>query len=121
MVAAEGDVFPQRQIEHNAVLKYEADLPVQGLFVVGVDRLSVVGDGARRGLQQSDQQVKKLRLARGRGTDDGGPGSGLGGERDILQDQLLAERQRDIVHGDIAVADLEPAHPVFGSSASLQD
>ncbi len=69
---AEGDILPQRQVEDHAVLENKPDAPVQGFFVISVDGLAIIGDGSGGRLEKSDQQIKKLRLSRGGGADDGG-------------------------------------------------
>ena len=48
---AERDVLAQREIEHDRVLKDEADLKMQRLLVVFIDAFAVEFDAARSGLQ----------------------------------------------------------------------
>ena len=43
---AEADVLPQRQVEHRRVLEHEADLLMQRILVVVVERATVVLDAA---------------------------------------------------------------------------
>ena len=102
MSVAEGDVLPQRQVEQNAVLKHEADLPVQRFFVIGVERFAIVGDGSGSRLQQPDEHVQQLRLSGGGGADDGGLRAALDRERNVLEGFLVAEGERNIADGEVA-------------------
>src|SRR6185436_5390153 len=99
---AERDVLAQRQVEHDRVLEYEADLRVQALLLVLLDGPAVVFHRARGRLEQSGQEIQQLRLAGGRRADHGGSRAGLRLDRDVAEDVLAAERQRDVPQGEVA-------------------
>src|SRR5581483_6321590 len=104
-VRAERDILAQGHVKQDAVLKDKADLPVQSLFVIGVERLAVVGDGSRGGLEEADQDVEQLGFSGGRGANDGRFAAALDGEGNILEGLLVAEGERDVLDGKVAAQD----------------
>src|SRR5439155_6568008 len=88
--------------EQDAVLKHEADLAVKGFFVIGVERLAIVGDGSGSRLKQPDEHVQQLRLSGGGGAYDGGFRAALDREGHVLEGFLVAEGERNIIDGEVA-------------------
>ena len=85
-------------------MKHETDLAVQRLFVIGIQKFAIVGDGSGRGFQQSDQHVQQLRFARCGWSDDCRRAAGFRGERHVFEHFLVAELEGNVAHARCRLA-----------------
>ena len=100
---AEGNVLPKRHIEQDAVLKYEADLPVQCFLVVGLQRLRRRKLRSRMSGCSSPIRTYSICVLPGRGgTDNGRRAAGLRRKRNVFEDFLVPERERNAGHRHVA-------------------